>query len=138
MAMLQRLGQVAGQIEINCAPVRCIEHVQSVIDAQERKMTIIAPQAQLLGFGRLAFAVRVVPGENDAMQSIENFIPGPIADLFDHDRLGFSCGQTGGNASRPQTATMPFVAADIILTENADANGGSATRHGGLLSSIMK
>jgi hypothetical protein len=111
------------------AAVGGVEDVQAVVDAQQRKAAIVAPQTQLLRFRAGVAAVGVVTGQDDAVNAVEDFVPGTIADVGHEHRLGFGGAEASGDARRPQTATVSLVAVDMVLAVDPDADGGSATRH---------
>ena len=110
-------------------PWAVLRDLQAVIDAEQRELTIIAPQAQFLGLGGGSSAVGIVAGQDDAVQAVEDLIPGTVADVGHQHRHGFRSRQAGGNTRRPQSAAVPFVAVHLILAVDPDANGRSGTRH---------
>src|SRR5689334_21452869 len=109
------------------AAVRSVQQMQAVIDPQKRETPIIASQTQFLRFGGGTLAIGIVPGKNDAMQAVKRLIPGAISQLGHQDRFGLGRREASHDTRRPQTAAMSFVALDVILPEDADANGWSAT-----------
>src|SRR5262249_19004382 len=98
VAVLQGLGQVAGQGGEDGAAVGGVQGVQPVVDAQDRHAALVAPLAQLLGLG-LAAREAVVADDDHAVQALEDVVPAAAAvGSVDDDGVGLGECQRRGDA----------------------------------------
>src|SRR5207249_245075 len=120
MAMLERLGHLARQIEKSRAAKRGVEYLHASVDSQGRQMTVVAPLTETFLLGRLPGSRAFTAENDDAVQIIKLVIPSLAGSgQVQRDRRSVGRFDGGWRPGRPQRATAAFLGIDHFRTINA-------------------